>query len=216
MKKIGLLLLLTVLLSGWAPRKKNVLVIGDSISIGYFPFVQQGLADKAVLVHNKGNAQHTGTGLKKIHEWLGQEKWDVIQFNWGLWDLCYRLPWEGNKAGKSDKVNGSLAHTPEQYRANLDSLVTILKKTNAKLLFVTTSYVPENEPGRYVKDAPLYNAVAREVMKKHGIEVNDIYAGSMEIHQKYGEAPNNVHYTPKGYQELATLITRQLEKKIKE
>jgi hypothetical protein len=213
MKRITCLQLLAFLSLSFAPPKKNVLIIGDSISIGYFPFVEQMLAEKATVVHNKGNAQHTGTGLKKIDEWLGQEKWDVIQFNWGLWDLCYRLP--NVKAEESrDKVNGKLTTTPEQYRANLEELVKILKKTNARLLFVTTSYVPENELGRFPEDAQKYNAIAKEVMAKHGIPVNDIYKVSKKVHKKHGQAPNDVHYTKEGYQELAKVITGCLAKAI--
>ncbi len=79
--KITLILFALVLLfTGFAPRKKKILIIGDSISIGYTPFVEQALADVAEVVHNKGNAEHTGTGLKNISEWLGNEDWDIIQF----------------------------------------------------------------------------------------------------------------------------------------
>ena len=114
MKSIIPLLCLSLLLwSGTTPKRK-ILIIGDSISIGYFPFVQTALADQAEVVHNKGNAQHTGTGLKNINVWLGEEKWDVIQFNWGLWDLCYRPVEKGPE--NRDKINGKLTTTPEQYQ----------------------------------------------------------------------------------------------------
>jgi hypothetical protein len=65
----------------------RVLLIGDSISGGYQKEVKRLLEGKAVVVKNPGNAEYTGTGLKKLHEWLGDEKWDVIHFNWGLWDM---------------------------------------------------------------------------------------------------------------------------------
>src|SRR6187399_239096 len=64
-----------------------VLVIGDSISIGYTPVVTTLLAGKADVKHNEGNAAHTGTGVAKLEEWLGTEKWKVITFNFGLHDL---------------------------------------------------------------------------------------------------------------------------------
>jgi lysophospholipase L1-like esterase len=211
MKNILLLCLSIVLLSGTPPKKK-ILIIGDSISIGYFPFVKEALADNAEVFHNKGNAQHTGTGLKKINDWLGQEKWDVIQFNWGLWDLCYRPDVKGTE--ERDKVNGKLTTTPEQYRENLQQLVDILKKTNAKLVFVTTTYVPENETGRFAEDAQKYNAIAKEVMKKNGIPVNDIFKKSKKVHKKYGAAPDDVHYTKDGYKELSESIICYLKKLI--
>lgn len=212
MKKILLLCLSIALLSG-APPEKKILIIGDSISIGYFPFVKEALADNAEVFHNKGNAQHTGTGLKKINEWLGQEKWDIIIFNWGLWDLCYRP--EG-KPTERDKVNGKLTTTPEQYRENLQALVNILKNTNAKLVFVTTTYVPENETGRFAEDARKYNAIAKDVMKKNGVTVNDIFKRSKKVHKEYGLAPDDVHYTAEGYKELSECITGCLKSTLKD
>ena len=80
-----------------------VLLIGDSISLGYTPFVKELLKDEASVEHHPGNAQHTGTGLEKLDGWLGDKKWDVIHFNWGLWDLCYRHP-EAKTGGNRDKV----------------------------------------------------------------------------------------------------------------
>ena len=101
-----------------------------------------------MLTHNEGNAEHTSTGLRKINEWLGNETWDVIQFNWGLWDICYRNL-DSKEQGHRDKINGTITCTQEEYKNNLDSLVKILKRTNAKLIFVTTTYVPQNESGRF-------------------------------------------------------------------
>ena len=66
----------------------RILIIGDSISIGYTPFVKELFQGRAEVVHNPGNAQHTGTGLENIDLWLGDGHWDVIHFNWSLWDLC--------------------------------------------------------------------------------------------------------------------------------
>ena len=67
--------------------KKKVLIIGDSISIGYTPFVKNKLSDVADVFHNRGNAQDTGKGKKMLSSWLGETKWDVIVFYFGLWDL---------------------------------------------------------------------------------------------------------------------------------
>lgn len=161
MMKAGILMLLLCLLSGFSRPKPKVLIIGDSISIGYFPYVKKELSDVAVLTHNAGNAAYTGNGLHKIRQWLGKEKWDIIQFNWGLWDLAYRRPVPGNSLNR-DKIKGKITHTTEEYAGNLDSLVKILKATHAKLIFVTTTYVPDQEPGRYTEDVEKYNKVAKK------------------------------------------------------
>ncbi len=78
------LIAIIAILTACNNRKQNILIIGDSISIGYTPLVEKYFADKATISHNPGNAQHTGTGLDKIEEWIGSGKWDIIQFNWGL------------------------------------------------------------------------------------------------------------------------------------
>ncbi|WP_220377779.1 MULTISPECIES: hypothetical protein [unclassified Arenibacter] len=72
---------------GYKPKEPKILIIGDSISMGYFSKVKEALATKAIVLHNPGNAQHTGTRLKKIKDWIGKEDWDIIQFNQGLWNL---------------------------------------------------------------------------------------------------------------------------------
>ena len=124
-------------------EKPKILIIGDSISIGYTPFVKEGLSSKFDVFHNPGNAQHTGTGLENISKWIGNQDYDIIQFNWGLWDLCYRHP-ESKHQGNRDKVNGKVTYSIEEYKANLDTIIKILKtKTKAKLVFVTTTYVPK-------------------------------------------------------------------------
>ncbi|PZX54875.1 SGNH/GDSL hydrolase family protein [Algoriphagus chordae] len=211
---LSIALLLLVILSAFSLREPTVLIIGDSISIGYTPFVKEHFAGKASIVHNPGNAQHTGTGLEKIAEWLGEEDWDIVQFNWGLWDLAYRHP-DAKAYGNRDKVNGKVTYTVDEYAANLDSLVTYIKsKTDAKLIFVTTTYVPSEEVGRFTSDVKKYNTAAKKIMKKHGVIVNDIYKKSIKIHKEYGVGSNDVHYRPEGYQMLSESISSFLEKEL--
>ncbi len=218
MRKAGniyILMILALALSGFMQDKPNILIIGDSISLGYTPFVKKNLERKAHISHNPGNAQHTGTGLKKVEEWVGDGDWDIIQFNWGLWDLCYRHP-DSKVQGNRDKENGKLTYTIEEYAANLDTIITILKaKTSAELIFLTTTYVPVNEAGRYPNDAIRYNDAAKKVMTKHGVTVNDLYEQSFQIHQKYGLGSDDVHYSPKGYKKLGKQVTRFLKKQSK-
>jgi len=214
-KSIIYITFLALISLAFIPNKKTkILIIGDSISIGYTPFVTKELKTKATVIHNPGNAQHSGNGLKKIKEWIGDEHWDIIQFNWGLWDLCYRDK-NSNVQGNRDKTNGKITYNIKDYEANLDSIVRILKKnTNAKLVFVTTSYVPEHEAGRYSSDPQKYNAVAKKIMKKQGILINDIYEKSIPIHKKLGLGTDDVHYTKEGYQKLSELILQVLNKEI--
>lgn len=212
---IIILLLSVYIFSGFNNDKPKILIIGDSISIGYTPFVKDNLSSIAIVEHNPGNAQHTGTGLENIESWIGDGDWDIIQFNWGLWDLCYRHP-DSKVYGNRDKINGTLTYTPEAYASNLDTIVTLIKqKSHAKLIFVTTSYVPKEEAGRFEVDAKIYNKAAKKVMKKHGVVVHDIYKTSKAIHKEYGISEHDVHYTKQGYEKLGEIISEFLSQHLK-
>jgi lysophospholipase L1-like esterase len=203
-----------LMFSGCVQKKARILIIGDSISLGYTPFVQEQLSSKADVFHNPGNAEHTGTGLEKVPEWVGEGKWDIVQFNWGLWDLCYRHP-DSKVQGNRDKVNGEITYSIDEYASNLDSIVTMLQTiTDAKLIFLTTTFVPEDEAGRFKDDAIRYNEVAKEIMKKHSVIINDIYKQSMTIHRKFGKGSDDVHYSDEGYEKLSELVTDFLNKEI--
>ncbi|MFC2157168.1 SGNH/GDSL hydrolase family protein [Acidobacteriota bacterium] len=189
----------------------KVLIIGDSISLGYTPFVKEILGGRAEVFHNTGNAQHTGTGLEKIHEWLGGQKWDVIHFNWGLWDLCYRHP-EAKNVGNRDKVNGLLTHTLEQYEQNLRELVKILKTTGAVLIWCSTTPVPEGEAGRIKGDEIEYNRVAGRIMGENGIPINDLHSFALLGTPEIQAGEGNVHFTKDGSRYLAERVAESIMK----
>ena len=213
MKRYLVLLFVLLFFGSFISEKPKIVIIGDSISIGYTPFVKEALTNEAIVKHNPGNAQHTGTGLLKLEEWLNEEVWDIIQFNWGLWDLCYRHP-DAKVYGNRDKINGSITFTVEEYKRNLEKLVQQLKKTNAKLIFVTTSFIPEGEAGRFKGDEIQYNKAAKQIMKKNGILINDIHKASKQIHKKHMKEEGDVHFTEKGYELLAVEITNFIKKEI--
>jgi len=187
-------------------RLPSVLIIGDSISIGYTPHVAKLLSGEAVVRHHKGNAGPTGNGLKMLEKWLGKEKWDIIHFNWGLHDLCYRNP-KSKAQGHRDKINGTLTTSLEQYEKNLDQLVSRLRKTGAALIWAHTTVVPEGEVGRFVGDDKKYNEVATRVMKKHGITIDDLHALTAGFPPVLFKAPGNVHYKTEGYRKLAEQVS---------
>jgi hypothetical protein len=149
----------------------NVLILGDSISIGYTRQVREGLNGKANVIRPNANCGDTRHGLAQIETWLGDGKWQVIHFNWGLHDLCYRNP-ALKTPGQRDKVKGTLSVPLERYGAELEKLVIELKKTGRPLMWATTT--PANN-GSQPDDAEAYNAVALQVMHKHQIPVNDLY-----------------------------------------
>jgi acetyl esterase/lipase len=197
-------------------QRPKVLIIGDSISIGYTNQVAELLKDKATVVRPRNenggaiNCESSEMGISGIDQWLGDTSWDVIHFNWGLWDICYRQP-DATTQGHRDKVNGTITATPEQYEANLRQLVARLKATGATLIWAGTTPVPDEEVGRFVGDEVKYNAIAANVMAENRIAVDDLYAYMRPKAAEYWQAPGNVHYTKDGSAYLAKKVAAMIE-----
>jgi acyl-CoA thioesterase-1 len=190
------------------PALPRVLLIGDSISIAYTLPVRERLAGIANVQRIPTNGGPTAKGLAELDVWLttggkSAQDWDVIHFNWGLHDLCYRLP--GQPATR-DKIQGQVSATVEQYAAQLDTLVARLRKTGARLVFATTTPVPEGEAGRVVGDDLRYNAAAREVMARHGVAINDLHAVMAGRMGELAVGPGNVHFSEAGSARLADQV----------
>lgn len=192
---LGLALCLTA-------QTPKVLIIGDSISIGYTPPLTALLAGKAEVVHHAGNAAHTNNGVEKLDEWVGAEKWRVITFNFGLHDL---------KIMEDGKHQVGI----DVYAKNLDSIATRLEKTGARLIYVTTTPVPEGKlsPPRKPGDEVEYNAAALKVMKKHKIPVVDLY-GYAKPRLAEIQNPANVHFTKDGSAQLAAVVAKKIEEQL--
>ncbi len=71
------------------PALPRVLLIGDSISIGYTLPTRDALKGKANVHRPPANCGPTPRGVEHLDAWLGDGKWNVIHFNFGLHDLKY-------------------------------------------------------------------------------------------------------------------------------
>ncbi len=188
------------------PGLPKVFLYGDSISIGYTEYVRASLAGKADVMRLHVNGNSSGRfirNMEKFRKALFQPdfadgwtfKWDVIHFNVGLHDLKYL-----NKK-KLDKENGKQVSSLEEYEKNLNGIIAYLKETypTAKLIFATTTPVPEGEPGRFAGDAIRYNEVALKVLANHkDIMVNDLFQFSGPVLEVHGKGYGDVHYKAEG------------------
>lgn len=173
----------------------KVLIIGDSISMGYTPYVRKNLKGVAVVRHHRGNAGPTLRGLEDIEKWLGRTKWAVIHFNWGLWDM-YGWKYEG------------FDQNPKAYEEKLDTLVTRLEKTGAHLIWATTTPAcpaAEEDSGRIIDSETenQYLQAALRVMRKHNIQINDLHSLMAPVRAQYARGNDDVHYTEEGYRIMA-------------
>lgn len=189
------------------PQLPRVLLIGDSISIGYTLPVRELLKGKANVHRPATNCGPTTRGLAEIDEWLGEGDWDVIHFNWGLHDLKYI----NDNGALTDVGNGTQQVPLDEYEKNLKALVKRLQQTGAKLIWRSTTPVPEGAQGRVVGDASRYNAVAAQIMAEAGIPIDDQYAFCLPRLEQI-QRPANVHFTPEGSQELAKQAVAAIER----
>jgi len=190
----------------------RILLIGDSISIGYTVDVRAMLKGKANVHRPLTNCGPTTTGLQKLDAWLDtggkDKKWDIIHFNWGLHDLKYMGPNGKNLADPKAKTSKPQVSQAD-YEKNLRKLVKRLKKTNARLIWRNTTPVPEGANGRVVGDSKIYNDIAAKIMAEENVEIHDLYSFAKE-HAAKIQRKADVHYTPAGSKQLAAEVVKSL------
>jgi len=203
------------------PKLPRVLIIGDSVSVAYTLDVRKNLAGVANVhrIAANGGSTRTALGEYGLIRWLKPgEKWDVIHFNEGLHDLSYRFSDDRDKNDKGEYASPTNGGRPnvsvEQYEKNLRLIVARLKQTRAKLIFASTTPVPESDAAKYVKDSELpYNVVAKKVMTEEGVIWNDLWA-AVKPKQDQLQGKRNVHFMASGSavlaKQVAEAITREL------
>lgn len=173
-----------------APGLPRVLLIGDSVSRGYTLAARKALLGKANVHRAPENCGPTANGLKKLDVWLGGGKWDVIHFNFGIHDRA----------------------TPNaDYVARLEQILERLKKTGARLVWASTTPIPpDTKDGPQAKVAiEEKNALALELMKKHGVTVNDLHA-FISPNLATVQNPRDVHFTGQGYELLGAQVAASI------
>jgi hypothetical protein len=107
----------------FSTTRPNVLVVGDSVSIGYTPYVAEALAAEALVQHSPwggdGGAEEAAYGAQCLDYLLRAPDGtalhpDVLMFNWGLHS---RFP-----AGSTPIVPGQHGD-PRRYAADLERIV---------------------------------------------------------------------------------------------
>ena len=173
---------------------KNILLIGDSIRMGYDKSTKSSLEGMANVYFPADNCRFASYVLRYIHEYKSLipegEEADIIHWNAGLWD-CLRLFEEE-------------PHTPKDvYAYYIERVCLRIKKIfpDAKVIFATSTQVLSEKMSvnfkRYNEEIAEYNNIAVEIVKKHGFAVNDLYTLS-------GTLPESAHsdavhyYTPAG------------------
>jgi lysophospholipase L1-like esterase len=196
-------LFLLALVSTAATQEKplpKVVLVGDSIRMGYAPLVAKLLDGKAVVFSPTPNGEDSGNVLRHLDEWVIRERPDIVHINAGLHDL---------------KVTGKTYQVPlVAYEKNLETILErIQKETKAKIVFATTTPIldklhAQRKVGfdRFEADVQTYNSSAVSIMKQAGVPVNDLHelveGGGMEKLM----SGDGTHYTAEGYELLAAAV----------
>ena len=189
------------------PNLPRVLLLGDSISIGYTLPTRKLLKGKANLHRALDNCGPSSQGVKRLKKWLGENKWDVIHFNFGLHDL--------RQSPKTEAVQVPI----ERYEKNLKTITAQLKETGAVLVWASTTPVQDAKTSprakRTDKDVQAYNEVATKIMKAENIRTNDLNAAAMDGPLAEIQNKDGVHFSKKGSNLLAKRVAAAIKQALK-
>lgn len=177
------------------PMLPRVLLIGDSVSRGYTQQVRKALAGKVNVHRAPENCGPTANGLKKIEIWLGDGKWDLIHFNFGIHDRNTPIP---------------------DYLQRLESLVTRMKKTGAVLMWASATPIPDDPTKKQTAQSIVErNEAAAALMKKEGVWINDLFS-AITPQLATMQNPNDVHFNAAGYEFLGGEVAKKISEALKQ
>ena len=188
------------------PNLPKVVLLGDSIRLGYTPVVVKQLAGKAVIISPRANGGDSSNVLKHLEEWAIREQPAVVHFNCGIHDT------------KKSKTSGAFQVPPDKYEANLRAIVEQLRKeTKAAVMFALTTPIIDNRAATARTKAAYdlldasgrqYNEIALRVMKELNVPVNDLRAalGDAEEQAKL-VGSDGIHFTSAGAEKLGTAVS---------
>lgn len=177
---------------------KKIVLIGDSIRMGYDKYVKDALEGAAEVYYPKDNCAFTTHILRYAHEWKQRGEWpddvDLVHWNAGLWDALELF---------GDVPITSLPHYRELI-ARADKRLRMLFP-KAKMVFATSTTVNESimnpDFARHNSIIAEYNRTALEALKDTDTVINDLYPLAASLPMEYHS--DWVHfYTPEGTERI--------------
>ncbi len=173
---------------------KKIVLIGDSIRMGYDKYVKEALAGVAEVYYPTENCRFAENVLRFAHEWKSQtgapDDVDLVHWNAGLWDVLELFEDE--------------PLTTKDYYANviprIDRRLRMIYP-KAKIVFATSTAVDEGLASkdfyRHNSTIEEYNAIALRALTNTDTVINDLYALTSRLSRDYHS--DFVHYyTDKG------------------
>ncbi len=173
------------------PARTDLILIGDSIRMGYEAAVRQQLVDRSIW-SPEANGGDSANVLRHLDEWVVRHAPAIVHLNCGLHDL--------KKPFDSDRAQVEL----DDYRRNLEQIFTRILATGATLVWATTTPVDEvlhhqnKDFDRFAADVDRYNAVSLELAATKNVAVNDLHAVIDSAGAAHLRRDDGVHFTEPG------------------
>lgn len=172
---------------------KRVILIGDSIRMGYEATVRQQLAGVATVVTPGDNGATSDNVVAHLAEWALSRAADVIHVNCGLHDI------------KAEFGQAARRVPLDRYAENVRFMLTRLRaETDATVIWASSTPVNESahnaiKPfGRFEADVLAYNAAAAEVATELGVAINDLFGVITEAGRDQLLMDDGVHFDRAG------------------
>jgi hypothetical protein len=177
---------------------KKVVLIGDSIRMGYDKYVKEALEGTCEVFYPAGNCSFAQNVLRFVHEWKEKGEWgddvDLVHWNAGLWDV--------------PEILGDEPVTPiDQYAVQIACIDKRLRLLfpNAKIVFATSTAVQEEKFGPVFKrknaTIEAFNAAAIKALEGTDTVIDDLYAVTLTASEECHS--DMTHYsTPAGIERV--------------
>lgn len=187
---------------------KKVVLIGDSIRMGYDKYIKDALSGVAEVYYPDENCRFSQYVLRYAHNWKSEFKCgddvDLVHWNAGLWDVL--------------ELFGDEPLTPlDTYGENILRIYKRLKLLfpKAKFVFATSTSVNEEiaKPDffRHNKIIEKYNKKAVDILSSTDTYINDLYPLTKSFPDSYRS--DFVHfYTPEGTEQIGGRVLSVISK----
>ena len=185
----------------------KVVLVGDSIRIGYEPFVRRALAGVAEVWAPEQNGGNSRNVIEHLDEWVLDQQPDVLHLNCGLHDL------------KREPGASGPAIALEDYATNLRALFRRLAHARIPTIWATSTPVNETWHARGTlhrleEDVIAYNRISAGVAEQFGLSVNDLYCLVTSRGRDLLLSQDGRHFVPDGYALLGEAVAAAIAAKL--
>lgn len=195
---------------------KRVLLLGDSIRMGYDDYVKELLDGEFEVIYDQyDNGRFAAYTLWQANQFFKNHgHFDIVHWNNGYWDMNIEAPMT------------EAVHPLEEYIHFLGRILGEIKRNGALPIFATTTPILSKEAASEVnadKNYRLnynnewvvkYNAAAVSFMKSEGVRINDLYTLCLEDTHCY-KCSDLLHLTDEGYRRCAEKIASEIREAAK-